>query len=294
MNLVVGATGILGREICKTLLAGRKPVRALVREEASADKLGPLQRAGVERVVGDLKSPASLEGACRGVETVISTASSTLSRRPGDSIESVDLRGQLHLVNIARQAGVRHFIFVSFVQQALDFPLQTAKRAVEQELIASGMAYTIFQPTDFMEIWLSPALGFDPRNGTARILGKGDQKVSWISVKDVAAFVAGASDNAKAMNRVFPLGGPENLSPLEVVRIFEEAGAPKCHMEHVPEADLEAQLATATDPLARSFAAIMLGTARGQVASSAAAREAISATLTSVRSYASTVLGSGN
>src|ERR1700749_3656228 len=109
MILVVGATGILGSEICSRLRREQASVRALVRQSANQDRLTVLRNAGGELCMGDLKDPAGLREACEGVEVVISTAFSTLSRQEGDSIETVDRIGQLSLIKTARAAGVRHF-----------------------------------------------------------------------------------------------------------------------------------------------------------------------------------------
>src|SRR5450631_944133 len=98
MILVVGATGLLGTEICLRLAKQGEKVRALVRTTSSPEKMASLEKCGVELCVGDLKDAGSLSGACNGVNAVISTASSTLSRQAGDSIESVDDHGQLNLV----------------------------------------------------------------------------------------------------------------------------------------------------------------------------------------------------
>src|SRR5208282_1913893 len=104
------------------------------------------------------KDRSTLDVACSGVQTVVSTASSTLSRQAGDTIETVDRDGELNLMEAAKAAGVQHFIFVSFPPFAEDFPLNRAKRAVEERLKGSGMAYTILWPTFFDEVWLSPAI----------------------------------------------------------------------------------------------------------------------------------------
>ena len=81
MNLIVGATGLLGGQICQLLAERGKPVRALVRDTSNPDKVATLRNIGAEIVLGDLKDRRSLETACRGANAVISTASSTLSRR---------------------------------------------------------------------------------------------------------------------------------------------------------------------------------------------------------------------
>jgi uncharacterized protein YbjT (DUF2867 family) len=263
MNLIVGATGMLGGEICRLLAEQGSAVRVLVRDGSNPERVDRLRDLGAEAVRGDLKDPASLEKACRGASAVVSTASSTVSRQAGDSIESVDHQGQLNLIEAAEKAGVKHFILISFPIVDIDFPLQTAKRAAEDRLRRGTMTYTIFQPTFFTEVWLSPALGFDAAHATAQIYGGGHNKISWISFQDVAKFVAAAMDNPQAINAVIKLGGPEALSPLEVVRLAEQVVGKRFVVQHVPEEALRAQYGAAADPLQQSFAALMLYYARG-------------------------------
>ncbi len=291
MILIVGATGLLGGEICRRLAAEGKAVRALVRPSADPARLEGLRGAGVAFAQGDLKEPSSLESACRGVRTVISTASSTFSRQAGDGISSVDEQGQLNLVEAARASGVQHFIFISFPPMAEDFALQRSKRAVEKRLVESGLEYTIWQPTFFTEVWLHPAIGFDFANATARIYGAGRNKISWISYLDVAEFAVRAVENPAARNRTIPLGGPEALSPLEVVGIFEEVWGRKFSVEHLPEEALRAQRAAAEDPLSETFAGLMLSYAAGQVIDMRTTLESFPVRLASVREYAERVRG---
>ncbi len=58
MNLVVGATGVLGGEICRQLRQAGKPVRALTRSTADPLKVEQLKRLGATLVQGDLKDRA--------------------------------------------------------------------------------------------------------------------------------------------------------------------------------------------------------------------------------------------
>src|SRR3954453_1498942 len=111
MVLVVGATGLVGFEICQRLAKRGERVRALVREASSKTRVQTLRACGAELVNGDLKDPQSLAAACDGVGSVISTASSMLTRQTGDSIETVDAAGQLNLVQAAQDAGVGRFVF---------------------------------------------------------------------------------------------------------------------------------------------------------------------------------------
>ena len=289
MNLIVGASGMLGTEICRKLSESGRAVRALVRASTDLGKRDRLKSLGASLAYGDLKSPSTLEAACEGVSTVISTASSSFSRQEGDTIESVDSAGQLNLIRAARTAGVQHFIFISFPPTPEDFALQRAKRAVEKELAGGGLVYTVLQPTFFTEVWLSPAVGFDAANASARIYGSGRNQISWISYFDVAKFAAACVGNPAASNRVIKLGGPDALSPLQVVQIFEEVTGRKFAVTHVPEDALRTQQAAAPDSLQEAFAALMLYYAHGDVIDMKAASEIFpeqASTLTSVRDYA--------
>ena len=263
MNVVVGATGMLGSEICRLLATQGKAVRALVRGTSNPEALARLRGLGLEMVRGDLKDKASLKAACDGATAIISTASSTLSRQQGDSIDSVDRQGQLNLIDAAEHAGIGQFVLVSFPPIDIDFPLQSAKREVEDRLQRGSMTYTVLQPTCFMEVWLSPALGFDPAHGTARIYGSGRNKVSWISFQDVARFAIAALGNDRAAQAFIKLGGPDALSPLEVVQLAQQLTGKAVTVEHVPEDALRAQQSAASEPLQQSLAALMLYYAQG-------------------------------
>jgi len=261
--MVVGATGFLGTEICRQLVAANKNVKGLIRSTSDPVKVKTLRDMGVQTVIGDIKERITLDLAFADVGAVISTVSSTVSRSEGDSIETVDKEGQLNVVDAAKDAGATQFIFISFLESPEKFPLQDAKREVERRIIESSMNYTILRPTFFMEIWLSPHLGFDAANNTATIYGTGEEKISWIAVKDVATFAVASLDNETAKNSIIDLGGPEALSPLEVVHLFEEQKENSFELHHVPEETLRAQANTAQDSLQRSFAALMLTYAGG-------------------------------
>lgn len=287
MDLIVGATGLLGGEICRRLRAANKSVRALVRSTADKAKIENLKSLGVELVSGDLKDRASLDKACQGISAVISSANSVLSRQAGDSIQTVDLEGQKNLISAAREAGVDHFIFVSLSSNLdIDCPLTRAKRAVEEHLRQSGLGFTILLPAAFMEIWLSPAVGFDFPNAKARVFGSGQSKISFISFADVAQFAALALDHPKAKNATVELGGPEALSHLEVIAVFEELIGRKFEIEKVPEEALWAQKQASSDPLQESFAALMLGMAKGDAIDMRETLRIFPAQLCSVRNYA--------
>lgn len=288
--LVVGATGFLGMEICRQLIATNKNVSGLVRKTAAEEKVSALRQLGVQLVEGDLKDRSSIKKVLQGITTVISTASSTFSRQDGDSIQSVDNEGQATLADEAIAAGIQQFIYISFPSMPGDFPLQNAKRRVEKKLISSNTSYTILQPTFFVEAWLSPAVGFDFPNAKATIYGEGKNKISWITIQDVAAFAVASVDNPAAKNKTVELGGPDALSPLEVVALFEKAGGKKFELQHVPVEALQGQKNGSTDDLGKTFASLMLNYAAGSEVNMQHTLKAFPLKMNSVRDYANRMM----
>ena len=220
MILVVGATGQLGGLIAKRLLAAGRTVRALARE---ASAWQGLQAAGAQIAIGDLKQRATLDAACSGVDVVITTANSAL-RGGADNTQTVDIDGNRNLIDAARSAGVKQFIFVSAFGVTVDspVPLFQAKARTEEYLRASGMPYTILAADGFMDVWfpmivIGPVLDGRP----VTIIGEGRRKHSLIAADDVASFAIAVIGHSAAMNRHLPLGGPEAVSWRDVVAGFE-------------------------------------------------------------------------
>lgn len=289
--LVVGATGTLGADITAALIRNGHAVRGIARPTSDPAKVERLRSLKVELVAADLKDPSSLTRACRGQEAVVTTASTTFSRQPGDSIETVDQAGQLSLIEAVKEERVRRMIYVSF-SGGIDqpFPLRDAKRTVEAQVKSSGVEYSILRPSYFMEVWLSPALGFDVAASTAKVYGSGKNPVSWISLHDVTRFaVAALEDPAASRNRVLELGGPRAVSPLDVVAAFERQTGRKFDVQYVPIPTLTAQRDAAGDSLQKSFAGLCLCVAAGDTIDMAQTLKEFPVALTSVEEYARAV-----
>jgi uncharacterized protein YbjT (DUF2867 family) len=164
--------------------------------------------------------------------------------------------------------------------------LHNAKRRVEEKLRESGVSYTILRPSCFMEIWLSPILGFDVANRKAQVLGEGDQPISYISIGDVAEFAVRAVMDDAMANQTIELGGPEPVTQLDVVRTFErEVGAP-FEVTFIPEAALEKQFTTASEEYQKTIAGLMLGLCGGDPIDMSETLKKVPVKLTSVRDFA--------
>ena len=258
MILVVGATGNVGGAVCEALCAQGKSVRAMVRESSDPERVRWLEELGTEVVRGELRDAESLARACDSVETVVSGAT-TITSLGTDSISAVDRDGQLSLVEAAQGAKAGHFIYVSYTRHVdTDDPLTQAKRAVEQRLRESEMGFTILRPSYFMEMWLGPALGWELAERRARVLGSGEQRVNWISARDVVRAIVACVDNPQALRQTIELGGPEALSPNDVVRLVESFVDQSVTVEWVPVEVLEQQADEAAGTDAAIFPSLML------------------------------------
>lgn len=264
MILVAGATGVLGSEIVRRLTARGEKVRAMIRATSAPEKVERLKATGAEIVVADVKDPQTLLAACAGVDAVISTITTILTSQPGDSFDATDRDGTKALIDAARESGARKFVFVSFdTSKSVDNPLTNAKREAEDHLRKSGLDYTILHPTFFCDSWLGPMLFADTEACTAKVYGRGTEKLRYVTVADVAEFAVQSLTNPAARNAVIPVGGPDEISQRDAVRLFEEAYGKTFTVIEVPEAALEAQWSTAENPFDKTFAGLMLGMARG-------------------------------
>lgn len=263
MILVAGATGNLGAEIARRLRNRGEPVRGLVRATSDHDKIARLREMGAETFTGNLRDHASLEAACRGVKTVISTVTIIGTAQPGDSFQDTDAAGTISLIEAAKDAGAEHFIFVSFDSSRFpDTPLTDAKRRVEKHLREGGIAYTILQPPLFMEIWLGPHIFGDPLTGQVKVFGNGEGRVPYISRSDVAEVAVRAVFHRAARNATITFGGPEAISQRQAVRMFEEALGKPLTVTAVSASVLENQWKLAENPFEKTFAGLMLGVAK--------------------------------
>ncbi|HZU68365.1 MAG TPA: SDR family oxidoreductase [Ktedonobacteraceae bacterium] len=232
MILIVGASGRLGSEVAELLLAQGKAVRAMTRTPLN---LGHLKQQGAEVVSGDLRNPASLLSACQGVEQVVAAAHALVGKGDNNP-QTVDDAGNRQLIDAAKAAGVKHFIFVSVRSANPDSPLEffRIKYRTEEYLRASGLSFTILRPSAFMDLWVQLVGQPIIEQGKTTIFGRGTNPINFVAVKDVARFVGIALEDARARNLVIEVGGPENLTLNQVAEICERASGHQAKTRHIP------------------------------------------------------------
>lgn len=213
MFLVTGATGGLGRRIVRLLREQEMPVRTFVR---LTSRYSELENRGAEIFIGDLKQDKDIEKACRDVDYVISTHGT------GGDVQAVHYRANIELIDCAKAAGVKHFVFISVlgVERGYeDSAVFKAKREVEKYLQASGLSYTILRPAGFSSNLLPLAEQFR-RTGVYLLIGDPKNRTSIVSTDDLARIAIDSVMTAGAQNKIFSVGGPDILTREEISRIF--------------------------------------------------------------------------
>ncbi len=246
MILVAGGTGRVGGEVVRLLVARGETVRVLSRNPEAARKQG---LESVEIMQGDVGDPGAVARAVAGARTVVSTITGFGPGEAGPAI--VDDAGNRALIRAARTAGVEHFVLVSIAGADPAHPLEIyrAKYRAEEELRASGLAWTVIRPTTLMETWTMVVGGPIRAKGKAQIFGRGDNPVNFVSADDVARFVAMAVLQPELREVTLEVGGPENLTLNQVAGLCFDACGRTGPVTHVPRPVL--RLASAVMPRLR-------------------------------------------
>lgn len=223
--MVVGGTGFIGREVIAELVSKQKSVGVVTRDMAKARKLLP---AKIEIRKGDVRQAGDLSEAFKGSSTVIHCVQFPNhpfeNPRKGYTYLKIDGEGTVRVVEAARAAGVKTFIYLSGagVDGASQEPWFQAKRIAEKAVKESGMAYTIIRPSWICGkhdrslnkfVLFAKFLPFIPMIGDSS-----RQKVSPVFVGDVARIVASCVENPAVLNQTFELGGPDVLTMDEIVK----------------------------------------------------------------------------
>lgn len=252
--LVAGATGELGRHVARALKERGYAVRALTRSAARGRELDGIAD---EVRVGDATRPGTIEGLCAGVDRVFSCLGQSVSTdmaNRGPGYHAIDYVGNHNLIEAARGAGVRRFVYVS-VFGAERYPGLAYMRAhsdVERELIASGLSYGFVKPTGFFSA-LSALLDMAAA-GRGTLFGDGAARSNPIHDEDLAAVCAGLV--ARDDDAVVELGGPEALTRREMLELaFAALGKPPRIMS-IPPWSVGA-IATLARPFAPRVAELM-------------------------------------
>ena len=227
--LVTGATGRQGGAVARHLL--KRPgfvVRALTRDSAKP-AARTLAQSGAEIMRADLNDPASIRRAMEGAYGVFSVQNFMETGFEGE------IRQGKALADVAKAAGVQHFVYTSVVSadRHTGLPHFESKWQIEQHIGQIDLSHTILRPVFFMQNWHSymrePIL-----NGTLPLPLNPQTTLQQISVDDIGGFAAMAFQNPSWwQGRTVELAG-EELTMLRVVELLTRAAGRPVKYVQVP------------------------------------------------------------
>jgi uncharacterized protein YbjT (DUF2867 family) len=228
----VGGTGKLAVPVVNLLVQNGFNVMAIVR---SLERGRALLPSAVRLLEGDLNNPASIRAGLRGVDAVyINLATETdrldlpfYDEREGVKtiVEAAKANNLAHIYKIG--AGGAYPENIDHVgKPAVPNVIRLAgQRYIEQ----SGIPYTIFDPTMFMD-----NISHQIRGRAIQWIGHAPVQNWWISSDDYARQVLNAINNPRAQNRHYLMQGPELLTPQQVFARFIAAYDPAMRVQSFP------------------------------------------------------------
>ncbi len=237
--LVIGATGMLGKPVAERLLSAGISVRVLARNpEKAARLLGDAYEIVSGDVVKPDTLPAALEG-CKGVHINLSSGSDI------SLCEPVEHRGTAAVAQAASRAGIERLTYISGigVGPGSKFLPVKAKFAAEEAVRRSGVSYTVFRPSWFME-----SLPLFVRGKRIIQIGRQPHPWRWIAARDYAEMVYRAHVKGDYRDMTAYTVGPEALTLSEAVRVYIKIVQPELKALRIPL------------PLAKFFAAVTFKT----------------------------------
>jgi uncharacterized protein YbjT (DUF2867 family) len=225
--VLAGATGYLGGHIAQELATRQIPAKIIVRNTKKAAGLATGNRTVSK---AEVTRPETLKGLFENVDTVISTVGIT-RQKDGLTYMDVDYQANKNLLEEAKKAGVRKFIYVSVLNGNLhrNLKILEAKEAFVDDLVASGLEYTIIRPNGFfsdMRDFLDMA-----KKGKVYLFGNGEQKFNPIHGADLAIACVAAIET---YNTEISLGGPDILTQNEVAEMALLACGKPINIIHLP------------------------------------------------------------
>ena len=221
--VLAGAFGNLGAEILKNLCkAGHEVIAADLKEGSIAELSGKYSFKAIDATNRD-----TLAGLCDGADAVISTVGLTGASTKFTAYD-IDLNGNINLLNEAKAAGVKKFVYISVIScdepGAEKVPMLHAKYVFENELKNSGVDYVIHRPTGY---FYDIAKVFKPyvEKGEMQLLkGYGGVKANVVDCPDFAKFIV---DTMNEKNVTYNVGGKETYTYEEMAQMcFDAAKKP--------------------------------------------------------------------
>jgi len=208
MILVLNAGGNIGTELVRELTNRGAEFTAAYR---SPDDIAAAHAQGIKAAEADFSRPETLTKALAGVQKVFFVSP------PGLRLE--EFEG--NIVNAAQEARVAHVVKMSvWGADTGAFIFAKPHRAVEQQILATGMPYTFLRPTGFMQNMLGNAPTI--KNQGAFYAPHGDARVAEIDFRDIARVAAITLTEEGHVGKAYDLTGGVAMTMEERAQVLSE------------------------------------------------------------------------
>jgi len=213
---IIGGTGMLGLPVAMELINAGFNVTALVRNKAKAERLLP---KAVNIIVVELHDKIGLNSALKGVDDVyLNLSVSPTEKKNGFHPEK---EGLANVINAVKKNKIKRIGYLSSIisrdYKGIDWWVFDIKQEAINTIKKSGVSYSIFYPSSFMENLNNTFI----RGNKINIVGKPLYKNWWISGEDYGRQVATSFEILKeGENREYTIQGTEALMMDEAVEIF--------------------------------------------------------------------------
>ncbi len=233
--MVTGATGFLGRRVVWELGQHHHQVRCLV-HTPGRERL--FRHGSVDVHYGNVLDTDALAVAFYDVQAVVHLVGIIRQRR-GLTYDRINWQGTANVVAAAREVRVKHFIQVSAIGATDDrtYPYLYSKWRGEQEVIGSGMPYTIFRSSIIFgegDEFLNTLAALVKVFPLVPVVGSGRNRMQPIAVEDVARCIALAVDREDLKGKTVEIGGPRQVSYNDIISVVASTLGKRRLRFHLP------------------------------------------------------------
>ena len=226
--IIAGATGYLGSHLVKELDHRNIPFQAIARNEKSLREQGLRPE---QIITAEVTKPPTLDGKLNDADVLVSTVGIT-RQKDGLTYMEVDYQANMNLLEAAKRAGVKKFIYVSVIngEKMRHLKIMEAKEMFVDKLKSSGLQYLIVRPNGFfsdMKDFLDMA-----RKGKVYLFGNGEYKLNPIHGTDLAAAIIDSVDSSQ---QELIVGGPDILTQNEIAEMALKSWMRPLNLVHIPD-----------------------------------------------------------
>jgi uncharacterized protein YbjT (DUF2867 family) len=241
--LMIGATGKFAGLVLPELKNKGVTVYALVQ---NADKAADALNKGADKTVtGNLEDEESLYAAAKGMDGVFHIIPAFQD----------EIKMGVAMVNAAKRAGVKKFVFSSVYHPSLSLVNHADKRYSEEALYKSGMDYTILQPAMYMQMLTGPWKSAK-ENGQIIMPYSKLSKMSYVDYRDVAEAAALAMTGKELSYGTFELCSQGMYSRVDLAALMSEALAQRIEACEISPEDWAQQVRLPPGPMREGLIAM--------------------------------------